>query len=143
MLSAGHSQCNNHLGTQIWHVIIKDHTVLAYGTFHTQTCNLQIVGSMPACTFQLQSITGLFQVLVSNSNEDRRLSFSGCYNCKPQFVVELTSHLLLTLAASIGKHSVTLLHPSVRLSVLSTYQDSPGRSMRRGQHTFRPDSKEH
>ena len=98
---------------------------------------------MPAFTFQLQSITGLFQVLVSNSNEDRRLSFSGCYNCKLQFVVELTSHLLLTLAASIGKHSVTLLHPSVRLSVLSTYQDSPGRSMRRGQHTFRPDSKEH
>jgi len=53
---------------------------------------------------------------------------------------------------SSDKRNLTVWRPSVRLSVPSfltliertahTQQDSPGGSMRRGQRTFRPDSKE-
>jgi len=48
--------------------------------------------------------------------------------------------IIITLAASSGKRSVTSWRP---LSVpLHTHRDSPGGIMRRGQRTFRPDNKE-
>ena len=55
--------------------------------------------------------------------------------------------ILSTLTASRGKRNVTsIVRPSVRLSVClprrHTHRDSPGGSVRRGQHTFRPNSKE-
>jgi len=56
----------------------------------------------------------------------------------------------MTLAASSGKHNVTVWRLSVCpvffLTLLQraahTKRDSPGVSMRRGQHTFSPDNKQ-
>ena len=53
---------------------------------------------------------------------------------------------LITLSASSGKRNVTVWRPSVRLFVCPsrghTHRDSSEGSMRRGQHTSRPDNKE-
>jgi len=51
-------------------------------------------------------------------------------------------HQVYFAAASSGKRSVTVWHPSVCLFRRHTHRDSPGGSMRRGQRIFRANGKD-
>jgi len=60
----------HHKGAQVWHMLMRDHTVTCHPHVYPQ-----VEWAMPAFSLQTQSIITLWPVLISHPAEGRRLSW--------------------------------------------------------------------